>query len=70
MRKKYQTSLKKLILTKKQAALITLKEVQSAIKDPNSYSAPGPERIGTLLMGNGGDYLHKTIKDILNATCQ
>ena len=49
---------------------VALKEVQSAIKDLNSYSAPGPDRIGTLLIKNGGDYLHKTITDILNATCQ
>ena len=40
---------------------VTRKEVQSAIKDLNSYSAPGPDRIGTLLIKNGGDYLHKTI---------
>ena len=49
---------------------VTLKKVQSAIKDLNSYSAPGPDRIGTLLIKNGGDYLHKTITDIPNATCQ
>ena len=48
---------------------VTLKEVQSAIKDLNSYSAPVPDRIGTLLIKNGGDYLHKTITGILNATC-
>ena len=49
---------------------VTLKEVQSAIKDLNSYSAPVLDRIGTLLIKNGGDYLHKTITDILNANCQ
>ena len=47
---------------------VTLKQVQSAIKDLNSYSASGPDSIGTLLIKNGGDYLHKTITDIL--TCQ
>ena len=45
---------------------VALKEIQSAIKDLNSYSTPGQDRIGTLLIKNGGDYLHKTIKDILN----
>ena len=49
---------------------VTLKEVQSAMKNLNSFSAPGPHRIGTLLIKNGGDYLHQTITDILNATCQ
>ena len=49
---------------------VTLKEVESAIKDLNGYSAPGPDRIGTLFIKNGGDYLHKTITDILNATYQ
>ena len=68
MTRKYQTSSKKLVLTKKQASFdnsqkegierefdnllaeepkncieqVTLKEVQSAKKDLNSYSAPGP----------------------------
>ena len=49
---------------------VSLKEVQSVIKDLNSYSAPGPDRLGTLLIKNKGDYLHKTITDILNANCQ
>ena len=49
---------------------VTVKEVQSALKDLNSYSALGPDRIGTLLIKNGCDYLHKIITDILNATCQ
>ena len=49
---------------------VTLKEVQSAIKDLNSYSDPGIDRIDTLLIKIGGDYLHKTITIILNATCQ
>ena len=46
------------------------KNCKSAIKDLNSYSAPGQDRLGTLLIKNGGDYLHKTITDILNANCQ
>ena len=29
---------------------VTLKEVQSAIKDFNSYSAPRPDRLGTLII--------------------
>ena len=29
---------------------VKLKEAQSAIKDLNSYLAPGPDRIGTLLI--------------------
>ena len=45
---------------------VTLREVQGALKGLNSYSAPGQDRIGTLLIKNGGDYLHKTITDILN----
>ena len=49
---------------------VTLKEVQSVLKDLDSYAASGPDRIGTLLIKNGGDYLHKTITDILDATCQ
>ena len=49
---------------------VRLKEVQSAIKDLNSYSISGPDRIGTLPIKNGGDYLHKTITDILIANCQ
>ena len=49
---------------------VTLKEVQSALKDLNSYSAPGPDRIDTLLIKNGCDYVHKIITDILSATCQ
>ena len=49
---------------------ITLKEIQSVINDLNNNSAPGSERIGTLLTKNGGDYLHKTITDILNAACE
>ena len=48
---------------------VTLEEFKSAIKDLNSYSAPGPDRKGTLLIKNGGNYLHKTITNILNATC-
>ena len=47
---------------------VTLKEVQSAIKDLNTYSAPGLDRMGTLLIKNGGDYLHKTITGILYAS--
>lgn len=47
-----------------------LKEVQSAIKEFNSYPACGPDRISTLLIKNVGDYLHNTITNILNATCQ
>ena len=31
---------------------VKLKEVQSAIKDLNSYSAPRPNKIGTLLIKN------------------
>ena len=31
---------------------------------------PVPDRIATLLLKNGGDYLRKTVADILNATCQ
>ena len=49
---------------------VTLKEVQYTIKDLNSYSPPEADRIGTLLIKNGGDYSHKTITDILNATCK
>ena len=37
----------------------TRKELQSAIKDLNHYSAPGPDRIYTLLIKNGVDYLAK-----------
>ena len=29
-----------------------------------------PDRIGALFIKNGGDYLHKTITTIPNATCQ
>ena len=49
---------------------VTLKDVKSAIKDLNSYSALGPDRIGTLLIKNGSHYLHRTITKILNATFQ
>ena len=47
---------------------VTLKENQRAIKPLNNYSAPGSDRIGTLRIKNGGDYLQKSISDIVNTT--
>ena len=47
---------------------VTLKENQRAIKPLNNYSAPGSDRIGALRIKNGGDYLQKSISDIVNTT--
>ena len=49
---------------------VKLKEVQSVIKDLNSYSAPRPNKIGTLLIKNGSDYLQKTMTSILQGCHQ
>ena len=47
---------------------ITIEEVEAAINKPNNLSAPGPDRICTLLIKKGGEKLLNLIMNILNQT--
>ena len=47
---------------------ITIEEVQAAINKLNNLSAPGPDRICTLLIKEGGEMLLNLLRNILNQT--
>ena len=47
---------------------ITIEEVRAAINKLNNLSAPGPDRICTLLIKEGGEKLLNLIRNILNQT--
>ena len=47
---------------------ITIEDVEAAINKPNNLSAPGPDRICTLLIKKGGEKLLNLIMNILNQT--